>query len=185
MKPSTDIRCSEFGCVWKVRQQFWVVQRGLGWKWRAMGNENTFAIQSERWKRWWKSKYSFLQFLEVTCPKDMVDETVGCICLLWSTDDLVDHSLRHDGTASERGLVKVWEWIQMKAYRTEKSAWMWLEKIIQFNHFRKTSAGWGEGSTWTDSVVICWTLSSCWSRRAEKPVIKKVTILSGDFTPPH
>lgn len=39
-------------------------------------------------------KYAFLQYMDVKCLVETVDEILGCVCLEYSTDDEVVHSLR-------------------------------------------------------------------------------------------
>lgn len=41
-------------------------------------------------------EFALVQYMEVICLKSMVDETPGFLCLKWSSDDEVDHSLRHE-----------------------------------------------------------------------------------------
>lgn len=39
-------------------------------------------------------EYAFLYYMEVIRPIGTVDETIGGVCLRWSTVDEVDHSRR-------------------------------------------------------------------------------------------
>lgn len=47
--------------------------------------------------------------MEGTRPIDTVDETLGCFCLRWSTDDKLGHSLRRDSVILEQGGINVKE----------------------------------------------------------------------------
>lgn len=67
----------------------------------------------------------------------MVDETIGCVCPRWSTDDEVDHRLRQViYVLKEQGLsVREWFWMK-RLYTLER-----CKNILTANHanepFRK------------------------------------------------
>lgn len=50
---------------------------------------------------------SFLQYMGATCLKDMNDMTIGCVCLLWSTNYDWDRKLRQAIWAWEKGRLSV------------------------------------------------------------------------------
>lgn len=45
---------------------------------------------------------AYLQFIEVTRPKNMSNETLLCVCLRWSTDVEVNHNLGNEACSSDR-----------------------------------------------------------------------------------
>lgn len=46
--------------------------------------------------------------MEIIASLDTVDETPGCACLQWGTDNEVDHSMRQALGLWRRGIKKQW-----------------------------------------------------------------------------
>lgn len=75
-------------------------------------------------------KYAFLQYVEVTHPRDMVDETLGCACLRLNTDDEVDHNLEYDTTASKKRGYMATKWLGMERLKIFKGCM----NVVRGNH---------------------------------------------------
>lgn len=58
-------------------------------------------------ERAFKNKICVLQYMKVFLLIDRADETLGCVCLSWSTVDEIDLSLARGTGISEQGSLAV------------------------------------------------------------------------------
>lgn len=75
-----------------------------------MGCEGSFACESDWGDRKAAGEFAFLQYLEWTEPLDNADKLLGCIYVLWSTDDEVDPTAERitGGGMKTRMIVREW-----------------------------------------------------------------------------
>lgn len=75
-------------------------------------------------------EYAFLQYMEVSRPVDVIEETLNCVCLRWSTDDEVDYSCGGGRNGEKRGRLQVGEWFGIEELGTLKGC----VNVIRSNH---------------------------------------------------
>lgn len=111
--------------------RWWVVEKGKEQRWfvtvlllfRVSVREDSERLD-----------YTFLQCMEVTRSIDTVDETLGCACVCWSTDDEVDGRMTRGTDALEGGHPSAANNCGCGLYRSFNTASMRSQQIIILKH---------------------------------------------------
>lgn len=77
---------------------------------RGLDDKGSTATDDEPWKVRKPVNYAFILFMDFTEPSDEVGEGLAYMCIRWSADDGVDHTLEIQPYSKTSKELKVGEW---------------------------------------------------------------------------